>query len=359
MSRSALTGSSDVLPSYFDRSSILSQSSPPSYSGHQEGLPTAPVFAYVSRRLVVTLDTQRGGAPYATYSSEGNVEGSVQVVSWDHAESLVVTLEGTLRAITMKQSIPNVTRTIKFVSRIMFLPVTSGNSDAGPSRFSFRLPIRDDSGTAPIPPTFYAASADLQVEVMYSLSVTLTRRGLHKDESLIIPFRYLPRSSVSSGLEEITSQSQRFARLLQNSSHGRIQIEFASSSPQAESSEFIVAVNSDASDLPIVTAKVNKQIVVVQHGQKFQATRELFRPAISTTRSERSCWEAKGCLRFASDASDQSWSFGGVTVLHVLRIQAQCKINGRLETYVHSQPLLEPAPALLRNRDTGAVAPGH
>lgn len=82
----------------------------------------------------------------------------------------------------MKQSVPNVTRAIKFVSRNTVLPITSGNSGAGPSRFSFRLPIQDDSGTAPIPPTFYAASADLQVEVMYSLSVTLTRRGLHKDE---------------------------------------------------------------------------------------------------------------------------------------------------------------------------------
>ncbi|KIO20997.1 hypothetical protein M407DRAFT_132120 [Tulasnella calospora MUT 4182] len=150
---------------------------------------------------------------------------------------------------------------------------------------------------------------------MYSLNVTLARKGLHKDESLVVPFRYLPQASFSSVPEEIRLKSQRFARLLKNSSHGRIQIQFPSSSPQAESFEFIVAVNSNASDIPTVSVKVNKQMVVIQHGQKFQATRELFRPAISTIRNGRGSWEAKGCLRFSLDAADQAWSFGGVTVM--------------------------------------------
>ncbi|KAG8946799.1 hypothetical protein FRC04_011455 [Tulasnella sp. 424] len=350
MSRSALgPESSDVLPSYFDRSSIISQSSPPSYSGHQMGRPRIPAYTYLSKRFTVTLDVQRGAAPNPTYGREGKVEGSVQVVSWDHAESLVVTLEGTLRVITMKQSIPNVTRTTKSVFRTVNLPVSSGDSgsDTGPRHFALGLPIWDDSETAPIPPTFYAASADLQVEVRYSLNVALTRRGLHKDDSLVIPVRYFPQLNSGSIPEEIGPQSLSLIRFLEPSL-------------QAGPSNFIVTVESDASDKPAVSATVNKQVVVVQHGQKFQASRELLRAAITAFRFARGRWEASGCLRLSSDAVGQSpeWSFGGVMVVHVLRIQARYTVKGQQETYVHSQPLPEPVPQLYAERDPAAPASG-
>lgn len=311
------------------------------------GGPRIPAYTYLSKRFTVTLDVQRGATPNPTYGREGKVEGSVQVVSWDHAESLVVTLEGTLRVITMKQSIPNVTRTTRFIFRTVDLPVSSGDSgaDTGPRQFAFALPIRDDSETAPIPPTFYAASADLQVEVRYSLNVTLTRRGLHKDGSLAIPFRYLPQVNSGSIPEEMGPQSLRLAGAPNSGSHSRIQIRFLEPSLQAGPSNFIVTVESDASDNPAVSATVNKQVVVVQHGQKFQASKELFRASITTFCFARGRWEANGCLRFPSDAVGQSlaWSFGGVMVVHVLRIQARYTVKGQQETYVHSQPFPEPA----------------
>lgn len=89
-------------------------------------------------------------------------------------------LEGTLHVVTMKRSIPNVSNVMTLFSRTVLLPPPAAEHSGAP--FTIQLPLNDDRKIGPLPPTFHAASADLLVEVKYTLTVNLTRRGLHKDE---------------------------------------------------------------------------------------------------------------------------------------------------------------------------------
>lgn len=93
-------------------------------------------------------------------------------------------LEGVLRVVTMKRSIPNVVTRIPIFSRTAHLPV-----DTGQTGFTMQFPTSADSvDEEPLPPTFHAASADTEVEVKYTLTVVLTRKGFHKDERCVLCF---------------------------------------------------------------------------------------------------------------------------------------------------------------------------
>ncbi|KAG9018815.1 hypothetical protein FRB90_009285 [Tulasnella sp. 427] len=251
----------------------------------------------------------------------------------------------------MKQSIPNVTRTTRFISRTVILPLTSGETDVTARHFSFRLPIRDDSDMGMIPPTFYATSADLQVEVRYALIVTLTRRGLRKDDSLITPFGYFPEASGSRNPQLVQSPNGTLRNPIQIQS-------LHPSTQSSDNSEYdvVATLEADPSESPTTWITLNKQVVVVQDGQKFQASRQLTRVPNCMVAYSDGCWKLRGRLKVPSNAVSQSWSFAGVTVLYVIRIQARCKSRGSVETYVHTHPLLGPLPPLPGNRD---AAPGE
>ncbi|KAG8925722.1 hypothetical protein FRC02_009460 [Tulasnella sp. 418] len=152
-------------------------------ASNSQNLPSE--FVYTSKRVTLHLGRRVSPTRMPVFGKGATINGLLRITSLDTVESIKIIAEGVITIITMKRSIPNITTSKTFLSRI--LNVNLPSTVPHQQHFSFTFPSRDDTNSAYLPPTFFAASTDTEVDVRYTVKVHVRRKAFRKQEWYVFP----------------------------------------------------------------------------------------------------------------------------------------------------------------------------
>ncbi|CAE6443007.1 unnamed protein product [Rhizoctonia solani] len=166
----------------------------PSLSTLPTNLPDQYMFQ--SQRIKLDLGARIWPTRTPCFGYTSAVEGRVSVTSLEHVKRLTVTVEAMVKSSFMERGVlaGHIESTI--FQRAVTLYTNSPRSAEATLHypFSISLPTTCDKGMNPLPPSFVCYLPGVSAEVRYRIRIDMSRSGLRRRESLIVPILYLPRS---------------------------------------------------------------------------------------------------------------------------------------------------------------------
>ncbi|KAJ1306559.1 hypothetical protein OPQ81_007560 [Rhizoctonia solani] len=166
----------------------------PSLSTLPTNLPDQYVFR--SQRIKLDLGTRIWPTCTPCFGSMGVIQGTVSVTSLDHVKRLTVTVEAVVKSSFMERGVlAGHIESVLFQRSVTLYVNESRTSEAALYYpFSINLPATCDKGTNALPPSFVCYLPGVSAEIRYRIRVDMSRSGLRRRESLVVPILYLPRS---------------------------------------------------------------------------------------------------------------------------------------------------------------------
>ncbi|CAE6426152.1 unnamed protein product [Rhizoctonia solani] len=171
-------------------------------------------YLFQSQRIKLDLGARIWPVSTPCFGYKDTVEGVVSLTTLDHVKSVVVKVEATVEAFFTERGVPGGHTEIVLFQRSIQLYTNSPNSSgvALSYPFSIKFPTSCDEGTNPLPPSFVYSFPGVSAEVRYRVRVDMSRSGLRRRESLVVPILYLPRSCTPANNESLPPYSNRFGQ---------------------------------------------------------------------------------------------------------------------------------------------------
>ncbi|KAB5593916.1 hypothetical protein CTheo_2642 [Ceratobasidium theobromae] len=201
-----------MAPSYIDsgHSTLTSPPYTPSLTDGEQtlelgssssSLPTDLPSQYIfqSKRLRLDLGARTWPTRTPCYGYASNIQGIVSVTTLEHVKQITLTLEAVAKSLFMpaESAVPagRAENTLLQRTAILYAATYPRPSNPGANYgFSIELPTTCDKSTDPLPPSFTYHLPGVSAEVRYHLRIEISRSGLRRRESLVVPIFYLPRS---------------------------------------------------------------------------------------------------------------------------------------------------------------------
>ncbi|CAE6446712.1 unnamed protein product [Rhizoctonia solani] len=158
---------------------------------------SAPVYSALAADGERILELQSSQpVPSANLPDQGLIEGVVSVTTLEYVKSVAVKVEATVKAFFMERGVPGRhTEAVLFQRSVILYQNDSGSSATTLEYpFSITLPESCDKSTILLPPSYTSSIPGVSAEVRYHIHVDMSRSGLERRDSLVVPILYLPRS---------------------------------------------------------------------------------------------------------------------------------------------------------------------
>ncbi|KAG9108945.1 hypothetical protein FRC07_008392 [Ceratobasidium sp. 392] len=153
-------------------------------------------YVFQSQRIKLDLGARTWPTCTPCYGYTGTVQGTVSVTSLDHVKRVKVTLECIAKASFMERGVlaGHIENTILRRSINLYTNNLPSSTSATSYPFSLELPMAGDNAENPLPPSFVQFLPGVSAEIRYRIRVDMSRSGLRRRESLVVPILYLPRA---------------------------------------------------------------------------------------------------------------------------------------------------------------------
>ncbi|KAH7338377.1 hypothetical protein B0J17DRAFT_706724 [Rhizoctonia solani] len=170
-------------------------------------------YVFQSQRIKLDLGPRIWPVNTPCFGYKDTVEGVVSVTTLEHVKSIVVKVEATVEAFFTERGVPGGhTEAALFQRSITLYNNSSSSSEALSYPFSIKFPTSCDESTNPLPPSFVHSFPGVSAEVRYRVRVDMSRSGLRRRESLVVPILYLPRSCTPPNHESLPPYSNQLGQ---------------------------------------------------------------------------------------------------------------------------------------------------
>ncbi|KDN49646.1 hypothetical protein RSAG8_01711, partial [Rhizoctonia solani AG-8 WAC10335] len=316
-------------------------------------------YVFQSQRIKLDLGARIWPTRTPCFGRASKVDGTVSVTTLDHVKRLTVTVEAIVKSSFMERGVlaGHIESTI-FQRTLTLYTNSPGSSEVALQYpFSINLPITCDKDANPLPPSFVCYLPGVSAEIRYRIRIDMSRSGLRRRESLIVPIPYLPRShtlpttrnmplfsdqasllSESPGMEELhlAPKSITSPKKL-NKSRGLsttdVQAKIALPSPlvvaSGERIPFVITIYSQSQALAALYTDISLQLIRITRIKAYEKT-SLNEVALSAGEVYDSqelgdgMQVLRGELGNGAPGSEHSWSAAGVVeVRHVIRLSVK------------------------------------
>ncbi|CUA69814.1 hypothetical protein RSOLAG22IIIB_04066 [Rhizoctonia solani] len=349
----------------------------PSVSSPPTNLPDQ--YTFQSQRIKLDLGPRIWPVSTPCFGHRGMVDGVVSVTTLEHVKSITIKVEATAKAFFMQRGVPSGHVGSDLFQRSVTLYtnniVSSTLETTLTCPFSINLPATCDKSTTPLPPSFIYSLPGASVEVRYRIRIDMSRSGLRRRESLVVPILYLPRSYTSptpqsappyidqaglaceaQGMEEIrlAPKSSRKGIERDSSPSSDIQAKIVLPSPLVVASgdriPFIITISSQSQALAALYTDISLQLVKrttisSPHQTSVKEKTLAFGEVYNIEEMGNGVQVLRGELGNGAPGTELSWSAAGVVeVKHVIRLSLKpppCRIalSTKLSAFERTIPI--------------------
>ncbi|KAG9109208.1 hypothetical protein FRC07_008358 [Ceratobasidium sp. 392] len=153
-------------------------------------------YIFQSQRIKLDLGARIWPTCTPCYGYAGTVQGTVSVTSLDHVKRVKVTLECIAKASFMERGVlaGHIENTLLQRAVTLYTNNLPSSASATSYPFSLELPMTGANDENPLPPSFVQFLPGVSAEIRYRIRVDMSRSGLRRRESLVVPILYLPRA---------------------------------------------------------------------------------------------------------------------------------------------------------------------
>ncbi|KAG8731385.1 hypothetical protein FRC11_004321, partial [Ceratobasidium sp. 423] len=168
----------------------------PSLSTLPTELPDQYVFQ--SQRIKLDLGARIWPTRTPCFGCASTIEGIVSVATLAHVKRLTITIEATVKSSFMERGVlAGHIESILFQRAVtLFMNNPRSSEVALHYPFSINLPTTCDKDANPLPPSFVCYLPGVSAEIRYRIRIDMSRSGLRRRETLVVPILYLPRSQM-------------------------------------------------------------------------------------------------------------------------------------------------------------------
>lgn len=203
------TGSTITLPSYSvelrpQEQTLQSQPLRRRPSNGAESL-SASEYVYSTKYMTLNLGRNVYGKDIPSYGWNGIITGTLTVSDFKYTKEVSLSILGKVTVVVNHPSIPipPERRTVLLHTETFWSASESTSRPESPRTFhiSFPLPTYARGCSSLLPPSISSYSASIELDVRYSLTVDMSRQGIHRNQTINTGFHYLPRSTPAHPLE--------------------------------------------------------------------------------------------------------------------------------------------------------------
>ncbi|CEL56220.1 hypothetical protein RSOLAG1IB_07636 [Rhizoctonia solani AG-1 IB] len=154
-------------------------------------------YVFQSQRIKLDLGARIWPTRTPCFGYMSTIEGTLSVTTLDHVKRLTVVLDAVAKSSFMERGVLTGHREHTLFQRSVTLYTNTGTPAPTATLrypFSMNFPPTSDKSTNPPPPSFVCYLPGVSTEVRYCIRIEMSRSGLRRRESLMVPILYLPRS---------------------------------------------------------------------------------------------------------------------------------------------------------------------
>ncbi|KAG8920358.1 hypothetical protein FRC01_000801, partial [Tulasnella sp. 417] len=202
-------GSTVTLPSYSAELRPQEQTlqSQPLRRRPSNGAESLSMSEYIYSTKYMTLNLGRNiyGTDIPSYGRNGIITGTLTVSDFKYTKEVSLSILGKVTVVVNHPSvpIPPERRTLLLHTETLWSASESTPRPESPQTFriSFPLPSYARGCSSLLPPSISSYSSSIELDVRYSLTVDMSRQGIHRNQTINTGFHYLPRSTPAHPLE--------------------------------------------------------------------------------------------------------------------------------------------------------------
>lgn len=159
-------------------------------------------YVYSTKNMTLNLGRRFNGTDCPSYGRNGVITGTLTVHSFKHAKQVSISIWGRAIIVVTDRGFPVLhDRRLILYHTITLWEISKDSPRPKDSRtypISFPIPTYSRGRSTPLPPTMFATTRSIELEVRYSIAVDMYRQGFRWHERTNTSFYYLPRSTPTS-----------------------------------------------------------------------------------------------------------------------------------------------------------------
>ncbi|KAG8919083.1 hypothetical protein FRC01_001490 [Tulasnella sp. 417] len=162
-------------------------------------------YIYSTKYMTLNLGRNIYGTEIPSYGRNGIITGTLTVSDFKYTKEVSLSILGKVTVVVNHPSvpIPPERRTVLLHTETLWSASESTPRPEPPQtlRISFPLPSYARGCASLLPPSISSYSSSIELDVRYSLTVDMSRQGIHRNQTINTGFHYLPKSTPAHPLE--------------------------------------------------------------------------------------------------------------------------------------------------------------
>ncbi|KAG8980968.1 hypothetical protein FRB90_007369 [Tulasnella sp. 427] len=162
-------------------------------------------YVYSTKYMTLNLGRKLYGTDIPSYGRNGIITGTLAINDFKYAKDITLTILGKVTVVVNHPNIPipPERRTVLQHTETLWSASDSAPRPDSSQTFSISFPIPTYAlgCSSLLPPSTSSYSSAIELDIRYSLTVDMTRQGIHRNQTISTGFYYLPKCTPTNLLE--------------------------------------------------------------------------------------------------------------------------------------------------------------